>query len=184
MTTVFIAGSRNIKHLDIKVKERIDKIVASKLDVVVGDADGADTAVQNYLFEQGVHNTTVYCSGSQPRNNVGDWPTHNVDTKLAQGSRAFFTAKDIQMAEAGNYGFMIWDTNSIGTLRNIVELLKRKKKTVVFINKNKEFKTVTDVSHLEALVMHMSNYARSKADLKMRLFQCIEELKREQFQMF
>ncbi len=51
MTTVFIAGSIKIKHLDRKFKERIDKIIASGIDLVVGDADGADTAIQTYLFE-------------------------------------------------------------------------------------------------------------------------------------
>ena len=56
MTTVFIAGSMNIKHLDRKVKERMDNIVASNFAVVVGDADGADTAIQTYLVERGVRN--------------------------------------------------------------------------------------------------------------------------------
>ncbi len=59
LTTVFIAGSIKIKHLDRKFKERIDKITASGFDVVVGDADGADTAIQTYLFEQGGSHTTV-----------------------------------------------------------------------------------------------------------------------------
>ncbi len=59
MTTVFIAGSIKIKQLDRKFKERIDKIIASGFDVVVGDADGADTAIQTTLFEQGSSHTTV-----------------------------------------------------------------------------------------------------------------------------
>ena len=50
--TVFIAGSIKIKHLDRKFKERIDKIIASGFDVVVGDADGADTAIQTDLFDR------------------------------------------------------------------------------------------------------------------------------------
>ena len=33
MTTVFIAGSIKIKHLDRKFKERIDKIIGSGFDV-------------------------------------------------------------------------------------------------------------------------------------------------------
>lgn len=46
MTNVFIAGSITIKQLDRKVRERIENIVASKFDVLVGDADGADKAIQ------------------------------------------------------------------------------------------------------------------------------------------
>ena len=52
-TRVFIAGSMNIKHLDPKVKERIDNIVAQDFEVVVGDADGADTSIQQYLVNHG-----------------------------------------------------------------------------------------------------------------------------------
>ena len=59
MTTVFIVGSIKIKQLDRKFKERIDKIITSGIDLVVGDADGADTAIQTTLFEQGSSNTTV-----------------------------------------------------------------------------------------------------------------------------
>ena len=162
MTTVFIAGSIKIKHLDRKFKERIDKIIASGIDLVVGDADGADTAIQTTLFEQGSSNTTVYCSGTRPRNNVGKWPIHSVTSDLAPGSRAYFTAKDLAMAEAADYGLMMWDATSTGTLSNVIELLGRKKKSVVFVNKSKEFMTVGDVAQLQTLVARMSEHARPK----------------------
>jgi hypothetical protein len=183
-TTVFIAGSMNIKHLDPKVKERIDNIVMSGFDIVVGDADGADTSVQSHLYNHGSLTTTVYCSGLNPRNNIGDWPVHRVETKHAIGSRAFFTAKDIVMAEAADYGLMIWDTKSTGTLSNVMELLKRKKKSVVFVNKEKAFKTVGDVEQLENLISCMSEHAIAKADEKIRLFEQLGSLKHEQTQMF
>ena len=175
MTTVFIAGSIKIKHLDRKFKERIDKIIASGFDVVVGDADGADTAIQTYLFEQGSSNTTVYCSGPRPRNNVGKWPIHSVTSDLAPGSRAYFTAKDVAMAEAADYP---------GTLSNVIELLGRKKKSAVFVNKAKEFMTVGDVAQLQALVARMSEHARHKADEKLNLHKKIEALSHEQLHMF
>lgn len=184
MTTVFIAGSMKIKHLDRRVEERLGKILASNLKVVVGDADGVDTSIQTYLFEHGAENMVVYCSGPRPRNNVGDWPIHSVESKHRFGSRAFFTAKDIEMAKAADCGLMIWDAKSAGTLGNIVELLRQEKKTVVFINKLKEFKIVKDVSHLEELVMCMSEHARRKADEKIRLLEQINALKTERFQLF
>ena len=184
MTTVFIAGSLKIKHLDNKVKERIDKIVTSNFNVVVGDADGADKAIQSYLFARGANNTIVYCSGSQPRNNVGHWPVRNVDSAHAPGSRAFFTAKDAEMAKVADYGLMVWDAKSTGTLSNVIELLRQRKKSIVFVNKEKEFKTVGDISHLEALVTCMSEDARRKADEKLHLFDKIQALKHEQSNMF
>ena len=70
------------------------------------------------------------------------------------------------------------------TLSNVIELLKRKKKSVVFVNKEKAFKNVGDVMQLEGLVECMSEHARVKADEKIRLFDQIESLKHEQTQMF
>lgn len=184
MTTVFIAGSRNIKHLSQQVKQRIHKILVSDFNVVVGDASGADSSIQSYLAEHGANNAVVYCSGVQPRNNLGDWSICSVASDLAPGTRAYFTAKDVQMAKVADYGLMIWDAKSTGTLSNVIELLKRRKKTVVFVNKLKEFRTISDVSHLEGLIGCMSEHAREKAEKKIGLSKNIKSLRHEQFQMF
>lgn len=183
-TRVFIAGSMNIKLLDPQVKERIDNIVAQDFEVVVGDADGADTSIQLYLFNHRTAKTTVFCSGLRPRNNVGDWPVQRVKTSHAEGSRAFFTAKDIRMAEVADLGLMIWDTKSTGTLSNVIELLTRKKKSVVFVNKAKIFKNIATVEHLEDLLSYMSEDAKRKANEKIKLFDRINSLKYEQANLF
>jgi hypothetical protein len=181
---VFIAGSMNIKHLDPKVKARIDNILVQGFEIVVGDADGADSSIQAYLFRQGTMRTTVFCSGECPRNNVGNWPVEHVKTSHAVGSRAFFTAKDIRMAEVADFGLMIWDTKSTGTLSNVIELLARKKKSVVFVNKTKSFKNIFTVEQLEELLSYMSEQAKIRADEKINLFDRIILLKHEQMQMF
>lgn len=181
-TKVFIAGSMNIKHLDPKVKERIDNIVSQDFEVIVGDADGADTSIQWHLFNLGRAKTTVFCSGQSPRNNVGEWPVETVETKHAAGSRAFFTAKDLRMAEIADFGLMIWDTKSTGTLSNVIELLVRKKKSVVFVNKAKAFKNVGTVEQLEELLGLMSAHAKQKADEKIGLTERIEAIKHDQAQ--
>jgi hypothetical protein len=183
-TTVFVAGSMNIKNLDSTVKDRIDKIVASDFEIVVGDADGADSSIQAHLFEKGASRTTVYCSGSKPRNNIGGWPIRVVETQHTEGSRAFFIAKDLAMADVADYGLMIWDAKSTGTLSNVIELLKRRKKSVVFVNKEKTFLIVANVLQLEVLVSHMSELAKQKADEKIRLLLQIDSLKHEQSVMF
>jgi hypothetical protein len=183
-TKVFIAGSMNIKHLDSKVKVRIDNILAQDFEVVVGDADGADTSIQAYLSNHGTTKATVFCSGERPRNNVGNWPVQHVETTHPQGSRAFFTAKDIRMAEVADFGLMIWDTKSTGTLSNVIELLARKKKSVVFVNKAKLFKKISTAEQLEELLSYMSEHAKQKADEKIKLFDRINLLKHEQIGMF
>ncbi len=184
MTTVFIAGSMSIKHLDQKVKERIDRIVESDFDVVVGDADGVDMSIQSYLVERGVKHATVFCSGPTPRNNVGKWQVQPIEARYATGTRAFFTVKDIEMARVADYGLMIWDTKSTGTLNNVIELLNQKKKSVVFINKEKIFINVGDVAQLEKLVQYMSPHTRAKADEKIKLSVKIEALRNEQNELF
>ena len=104
--------------------------------MVVGDADGADTAIQTTLFEQGGSNTTVNevkkrqraamgQSGETIWADVDNGPIHSVTPDLAPGSRAYFTAKDVAMAEAADYGLMMWDATSTGTLGNLIELLGR-----------------------------------------------------------
>ena len=45
MTTVFVASSIRIKRLHPLFAERLSNIVSSNMDVVVGDADGADTSM-------------------------------------------------------------------------------------------------------------------------------------------
>jgi hypothetical protein len=181
METVFIAGSIAISRLHPLVEMRIRNVVEKGLNVVVGDADGADSSIQACLHSAEATLVTVYCSGDRPRNNLGEWETHNVFPDAAPGTRAFFTAKDVAMAQAADYGLMIWDTKSTGTLSNVIELLRAKKTSVVFVNKSKEFVTVSDVVGLETLIGHMSDHARAKAEDKIRLKAKIAALSNEQF---
>lgn len=184
MTTVFIAGSITIKNLDRKVKERIDKVIEQGYNVLVGDADGADTSIQSYLVERSAMNTTVYCTGKQPRNNVGHWMVKSIESNCIPGTRQFFTVKDLEMAKDADFGLMIWDTKSTGTLSNILELLRQKKKTAVFVNKLKIFFDVGDIERFETLVSLMAPAARSKADQKIDLTTKLDKLKHEQFGLF
>ncbi len=184
MTKVFIAGSINIKTLHSAVKERIDKIIALNYHIIVGDANGVDAAIQLYLSQNKFDNVTVYCTGNTPRNNINQWPVFKVLSKFTEGSRAFFTAKDLQMALDADYGFMVWDTKSTGTLKNTIELLKQKKKAVVFINKDHSYKTISNVTDLEALLKLMSENAAQKAEKKIHISREIQLLKHEQITMF
>ncbi|WP_323718346.1 helix-turn-helix domain-containing protein [Paracoccus aminovorans] len=183
MTTVFIAGSISITRLHEKVADRINKIVSSDFNVVVGDADGADTSIQECLQRYQAGKVTVYCTGDSPRNNVAEWPVHRVVSKAKAGTRAFFTAKDLEMARRSDYGLMVWDCKSTGTLSNVIELLREKKKSVVFVNKNKDFVTVSDKDGLERLIAFMSDHARAKAEEKIGLTAKIANIGHEQFSL-
>ena len=184
MTTVFVAGSITIKNLDTLIVDRLKKIVNSQFQIVVGDANGVDSSVQRVLVDLGCRQATVFSSSEKPRNNLGSWPVHVVDTNHASGSRAFFTAKDLNMAEEADYGLMVWDAKSTGTLSNVIELLKRKKYSVVFVNKAKKFFIIKTPEDLDALLDCMTSAALEKADEKIKLREKVNQLKNEQMQMF
>lgn len=183
MSTVFIAGSLSIKQLDPLFLERIKAVVKSGFTIILGDAEGADTSIQKALLEFGAKNVTIYCSGTNPRNNIGGWTVECVHSTQAPGSRAFFVAKDIRMAEVANYGLMIWDAKSTGTLSNVIELLNNERGSRVFVNKNRKFITVSNAKGLKQLTDYMSEGARAKAEDKISLSAKIAAIKHKQFQL-
>lgn len=169
MEKIFVSGSIKIKNLHPIFRDRLRDAVASGYEFLVGDASGSDTSIQAFLMECGAHSVTIYCSGSEPRNNLGKWPVNNVYPSSPEGTRAYFTAKDIQMAEDASFGVMIWDSASTGTLSNVFELTSRNKKSEVFVNKLKRFILVDTPQDIKPLVDIMSPAALQKADQKIGL---------------
>lgn len=133
MNKVFIGGSRHISRLTVPVLGRLRTIMEKEFPVIVGDANGADKAVQQFFFSNGYQKVEVFCSGSVCRNNVGQWNTRNIDTTTHDKGRDFYTVKDRAMAVEATYGFMVWDEKSPGTLLNVLRLLRQGKKVVVYL---------------------------------------------------
>ncbi len=131
MSTVFIGGSRHIARLSAQVKERINNIIGSGFLIVVGDAAGADKAVQQYLVDASYPHVTVFCSGDRPRNNLGLWETCKVAVPKNVKGFHFFAAKDREMAKKADFGLMIWDGKSAGTALNVLRLVRAGKKAVL-----------------------------------------------------
>jgi adenine-specific DNA-methyltransferase len=131
MTTVFVGGSRHVSRLPVPIRERLDTIVAKGHRVVVGDANGADKAVQKHLSLAGYRDVTVFCSGDKPRNNVGAWEVHAVTPPRGTKGFQFYAAKDREMAAAADFGLMIWDGESPGTVLNVLRLVQAGKIAVL-----------------------------------------------------
>ena len=184
MHKIFISGSMRIKNLNDIVLRHINNIIDFQYEVIVGDADGVDSSVQAYLQSKSVKSVSVYCTGSQPRNNIGRWPVKKIKTDLKPGTRAYFTAKDISMAEDCDYGLMIWDSKSPGTLSNVIELLKLKKSSMVYINKAKKIMAIKDIEDLEKLITLMSEASFLKADTKLKIKKKIASFKNVQGVLF
>ena len=132
MTKVFIAGSRHLWQLNETVRNRILNVIDKKYQVFVGDANGIDKAVQNFLKNIHYENVRVFCSGKRCRNNIGNWETVNIPVQENIKGLKFYMAKDIEMAKEANFGFMIWDGKSAGTLNNVIQLIKRNKKVLIY----------------------------------------------------
>lgn len=138
MNTIFIGGSRHVSRLPPEVKKRLDNVINSGHRVIVGDANGADKAIQKHFLEKHYDKVTVFCSGAKPRNNLGTWHTRRVDApKNAKGFH-FYAAKDREMAREADFGLMIWDGKSPGTILNVLRLTLAGKIAVLFKVPDKE----------------------------------------------
>jgi len=67
MTTVFIAGSINIKHLDVKVKDRIGNIVTLGFQVLVGDAEGRTPPSSSSYWPSGTNTPPSTAAAGRPQ---------------------------------------------------------------------------------------------------------------------
>jgi adenine-specific DNA-methyltransferase len=164
MKKVFIGGSRRISRLNEQLRKRLDQIIQKRLPVLLGDANGADKAVQSYLAECGYQNVQVFCSAGDCRNNLGPWEVKSVKPPHQRRDFEFFTAKDAAMAEEADVGFMLWDGESSGTVVNAARLIAAGKPVVVYIAPDKEFRTLKSQLDLEALLSPCSSEIRQRID--------------------
>jgi adenine-specific DNA-methyltransferase len=142
MSKVFIGGSRQISQLNAEVRNRLQLIIAKHLDVLVGDANGADKAIQSFFSKKHYPNVVVYCTAGECRNNLGNWRVANVRAPHRTRDFEFFTAKDAAMAGEADFGLMLWDGKSVGTLVNVARMVACRKPVVLFSRMTRSFKTL------------------------------------------
>ena len=116
---IFIAGTKSLQKLDTPVLQRMMSIYQKGYCVLVGDCCGVDSSVQKFYSGLGYGNVVVYASNGKARNNIGNWQIRNVPVPSYFRGFDFYKQKDIAMANDADYGFMIWDGESRGTLNNI-----------------------------------------------------------------
>ena len=152
MNQVFIGGSRMITDLPQAVQERLDKLIQNQLPVLIGDANGADKSVQTYMAHQQYSYVTVYCMLNSCRNNVGQWETKCIEPQKGDKGLRYFARKDEQMARDADYGLMLWDGQSNGTLNNMLNLLTDEKKAVVYLARDESWHTLRHWDDLTKLL--------------------------------
>ena len=139
---IFIAGARAITQFDGQIESKLFSIYEKGYDVLVGDAAGADCSVQKYYAEKKYSKVTVFACNGKARNNIGNWNIENVKTDGNLQGFEYYKQKDFVMAHAADYGFMIWNGESKGTLNNIINLLAQEKTCCVYLESKKRFFTV------------------------------------------
>jgi len=77
------------------------------------------------------------------------------------------------MAREENYGFMLWDGKSKGTLNNVLNLLSENKSALVFFSPEESFYTIRNAEYLSALLAKYGKRAlavfEEKLDISKRL---------------
>jgi adenine-specific DNA-methyltransferase len=160
MSTVFIGGSRHVSRLPAEVKNRLNNVISSGHRVIVGDANGADKAVQKHFSDAAYDKVTVFCSGDSLRNNLGHWTTHKVATSKSAKGFHFYAAKDREMAREADFGLMIWDGKSAGTVLNVLRLVRAGKIAVLFSVPDKHAINIKTAADWEAFLNRCSDELR------------------------
>lgn len=154
MEKVFISGSISIKELPPKVEERLDNMI-NKFHILVGDADGIDSAVQNYFSKKGYYNLTVYSIREKARHKKSDkFILKTIDVDISSPSeREKQREKDKAMTFDSNYCFIIWDQKSLGSFYNIIRALEQNKPVLVYSTRSGDFiekhkVTIPEISYM------------------------------------
>ena len=163
---VFVGGSRAVVRLPAPVLERLDPIIGKALPVVIGDAHGADKAVQEYFSARGYRNVEIFCAGSAARNNIGGWRLRIIETRSLRGTVDFYTAKDRAMTDEATVGLMVWDGKSAGTLLNVLRLLGQQKNVVVYAVPDVQFHEFKNLSQWDAFISGRPLEIRRKVALR------------------
>jgi hypothetical protein len=152
MEKVFVAGSRVVSRLNNQIRERLDNIMKQDFTVLIGDANGADKAVQQYLARCHYENVIIH-SMDVCRNNIGKWPVEKHRSVSSKHDRHYYGIKDFAMAQKATCGLMLWDGKSRGTLTNVINLLSIHKKALLYLGPKGRFFKLCSFDDL-AQVLH------------------------------
>jgi hypothetical protein len=149
------------------VKHRIDSIIDKGFTVLVGDANGADKAVQRYLADEHYQAVIVHCMEGNCRNNLGQWTAREVPSPRGARGFAYYSTKDKVMVDDAEYGLMLWDGESKGTLNSVINMVRQKKPVVVFFVPEKLFHNVRSADDVDELLRkcHRSAVERFEREL-------------------
>lgn len=148
---VFIGGSIGISKLNAAIHARLDDFMKRGNAILIGDANGADKAVQTYLAKRDYPNVTVFCM-EECRNNIGEWPIRSIEPPSKRKDSSYYAVKDFVMFQEAQCGVMLWDAKSKGTLQNMLNLVGAGKRTLVYFAPSKDFHVLASEGDLQELL--------------------------------
>lgn len=146
---VFISGSSKTtdpnsgyyrKELPKQIVDKIDSYVKNQNEIIVGDAPGIDSQVQDYLNKSKYNNVTIYITSKSPRYLANkDWKYKTIDTgDLDPNSKEGLRLKDEAISKDAGHGLAVILENggASATRNNVQRLLDQKKDVNVFMLKS------------------------------------------------
>jgi hypothetical protein len=149
---IFIAGPRVISTLNKTIIEKIKHMIDEGYTILVGDANGVDKAVQDFCNNQNYKNVKIYATKGKARNNIGNWFVHNVEVPKNLKGFDFYAAKDYEMAKDADYGLMVWNGKSKGTLNNTINLLKMDKEILLYYSPENQFYMIKSLNGMKEFI--------------------------------
>jgi hypothetical protein len=156
---VFISGSISIKKLPNKVKESVLKIIDKNLKILVGDANGIDSLIQDFCKEKKYFNVTIYTIELLPRYKA-DEKFNVIKVNLSNDikrDRERQQEKDKQMTLDSDYSLVIWDGKSKGSYSNIIRAINNNKKVKVYLTEINDFLSQNKIKKEEIEYIYRKN---------------------------
>jgi len=156
---VFISGSISIKKLPNQVKESILKIVNKNLKILVGDASGIDSLIQNFCKLNQYLNVSIYTIELFPRyiaDESFDVIKVNVSNDIKK-ERERQQEKDKQMTLDSDYSLVIWDGKSKGSYSNIIRAIDNNQKVKVYLTEISNFLSQDKIKKEEIEYIYRKN---------------------------
>jgi len=107
------------------------------------------------------------------RNNLGNWEIKSTDSGGKKRDFSYYAMKDAQASLDADYGFMIWDGESKGTINNVLNLIQQGKSTLVYRSPSREFIQIRSTEDIVALVdgcpSDVVEYLKKKINFEKRI---------------
>jgi len=152
----------NARELPAEVKERIDKAIAGKMNIIVGEAHGASRLFQDHLKSKG-YRKVVVGHAIKMRYNAGNWKDVQYGKDLKERER--------KMIEDCDSAIIIW-MNKSGVIAENLELLKRLGKPTFLYEYSSETKVAKagelDPKRIYDSFYYMKEYYRKRKAIRQR----------------